>query len=98
MTATTPPPLPAQFVQIVGGPRAMQDRPGVQTSEFWLAIVATIAINYQSVAAPGASLEDRLAQLVALIGTAMVSMGYTKARSGIKASAAERQSAQEGQQ
>lgn len=52
-----------------------QVKPGIRTSEFWLSIIAVIALNASAVYA-----ESQWAPLAAIIGNALIAAGYGYAR------------------
>lgn len=97
MTSHVPPPLPP-LVQLVQS--AITDpalKPGFKSSEFLAVVLAAVSVNYQA-QQPCGSLEDRITQIVAMLGTVLMVMAYSKQRAAVKESVAARQQAQEGQQ
>lgn len=68
MTSTTPTPTPTD------------PKPGIKTTEFWLALVAVALIQF------GLRSDAEWAQIGSALGTALVAAGYGFARSNIKTS------------
>lgn len=54
-------------------------KPGIRSTEFWLALAATILV-----AVGGVWAESELAKLAGIVGAALVSAGYSLSRAQVK--------------
>jgi hypothetical protein len=73
---------------MVGDPNRVSDpaKPGVRTTEFWIALAATAACAVSAVYAT-----QPWAQAVGAVGAALVASGYGLQRSAVKRAASQQQ-------